>query len=61
MNPPDELPEHESFYNLDVVFEGLTSLRPKALTARLTSCRKIKVHACSSCLPTGTTMPGASI
>lgn len=44
MNPLDELPEHESFYNLDMVFEGLTSLRPKALTALLTSCRKIKVR-----------------
>lgn len=44
MNPLDELPEHESFYNLDMVFEGLTSLRPKVLTALLTSCRKIKVR-----------------
>ena len=44
MTPLDELPEHESFYNLDMVFEGLTSLRPKALTALLTSCRKIKVR-----------------
>lgn len=39
----DELPEHESFHNLDMVFEGLTTLRPKLLSALLTDCKKIKV------------------
>lgn len=36
MNPLHGLAEHESFYSLDMVFEGLTSL--------LTICRKIKVR-----------------
>jgi len=40
----DELPEQESFHNLDMVFEGLTTLRPRQLTALLRSCRKIKVR-----------------
>jgi hypothetical protein len=40
----DELPEQESFHNLDMVFEGLTTLRPRTLTALLHSCRKIKVR-----------------
>ena len=39
----DELPDHESFHNLDMVFESLTTLRPKMLSALLHSCRKIKV------------------
>lgn len=39
----DELPDHESFHNLDMVFENLPTLRPKTLYALLHSCRKIKV------------------
>lgn len=39
----DELPDHESFHNLDMVFESLTTLRPRTLSALLHSCRKIKV------------------
>jgi len=39
----DELPDHESFHNLDMVFECLTTLRPKTLSALLKSCKKIKV------------------
>ena len=39
----DELPDRESFHNLDMVFESLTTLRPKMLSALLHSCRKIKV------------------
>ena len=39
----DELPDHESFHNLDMVFESLTTLRPKILSALLHSCKKIKV------------------
>jgi hypothetical protein len=40
----DELPTHESFHNLDLVFEGLATLSPRRLTALLQSCRKIKVR-----------------
>ena len=39
----DELPDHESFHNLDMVFEGLANLRPRRLEALLKSCKKIKV------------------
>jgi hypothetical protein len=38
----DELPKNESFHNLDMIFEGLTTLRPRLLTQLLTGCRKIK-------------------
>ena len=34
----DELPRNTTFENLDKVFEGLASLRPKRLTALLTAC-----------------------
>ncbi len=40
----DELPRHASFENLDKVFEGLVSLRPKQLTALLGACRSVKVR-----------------
>jgi hypothetical protein len=40
----DELPDHESFHNLDMVFEGLATLSPRRLSALLQSCRKIKVR-----------------
>jgi hypothetical protein len=39
----DELPDHESFHTLDMVFESLTTLRPKLLSDLLQACRKIKV------------------
>ena len=39
----DELPDHESFHTLDMVFESLTTLRPRLLTDLLKACRKIKV------------------
>ena len=39
----DELPDKESFHTVDMVFESLTTLRPKMLTGLLHSCRKIKV------------------
>ena len=38
----DELPDDESFHNLDMTFEGLTTLRPRLLTELLKTCRKIK-------------------
>ena len=40
----DELPRHASFENLDKVFEGLVSLRPRQLTALLGACRSVKVR-----------------
>ncbi|WP_240538703.1 type IV toxin-antitoxin system AbiEi family antitoxin domain-containing protein [Halomonas sp. SH5A2] len=43
MEVMDELPDHESFHNLDRVFESLTTLRPRILSALLHSCKKIKV------------------
>ncbi|CDX51541.1 conserved hypothetical protein [Mesorhizobium plurifarium] len=39
----DEVPGHESFHNLDMVFEGLATLSPRRLSALLHSCRKVKV------------------
>lgn len=39
----DELPDNESFHNLDMVFQGLATLSPRRLTTLLHSCRKIKV------------------
>jgi len=43
MEAMDELPDHESFHNLDMLFESLTTLRPKLLSALLQSCKKIKI------------------
>lgn len=43
MEVMDELPDHESFHNLDMVFQSLTTLRPKVVSALLHSCKKIKV------------------
>ena len=40
----DELPNRESFHNVDMIFEGLTALRPNPLTALLSACRSIKVR-----------------
>jgi hypothetical protein len=40
----DELPDHESFHTLDMVFESLTTLRPRLLSDLLQACRKIKVR-----------------
>ena len=40
----DELPDHESFHTLDMVFESLTTLRPRLLSDLLQSCSKIKVR-----------------
>lgn len=39
----DELPALESFHNLDMILESLTTLRPRTLSALLHSCKKIKV------------------
>ena len=40
----DELPDRESFHTLDMVFESLTTLRPRLLSDLLQACRKIKVR-----------------
>ena len=40
----NELPDNESFHNLDMQFEGLVNLRPKLLTDLLNKCQKIKVR-----------------
>ena len=40
----DELPRHASFENLDQVFAGLVSLRPRQLMAVLEACRSVKVR-----------------
>ena len=39
----NELPKHESFHQVDKLFEGLTSLSPRRLTTLLADCRSIKV------------------
>ena len=40
----DELTNDASFENLDKIFEGLTTLRPKQLMTSLTACRSVKVR-----------------
>ena len=40
----DELPRHASFDNLEKIFEGLVSLRPRHLAALLGACRSVKVR-----------------
>ncbi|HLS04697.1 MAG TPA: type IV toxin-antitoxin system AbiEi family antitoxin domain-containing protein [Wenzhouxiangella sp.] len=39
----DELPDHESFHSLEMVFEGLATLRPRLLASLLENCTSIKV------------------
>lgn len=39
----DELPEHESFHQVDMLFEGLSQLSPTRLQTLLEDCRSIKV------------------
>lgn len=38
----NELPQEESFDNVDTIFQGLTELRPKQLMALLAACRSVK-------------------
>lgn len=38
----NELPQEESFDNVDAIFQGLTELRPKQLMALLAACRSVK-------------------
>ncbi|WP_375207793.1 type IV toxin-antitoxin system AbiEi family antitoxin domain-containing protein [Hyphococcus sp.] len=39
----NELPAHESFHNVDTIFEGLANLRPRLLETLLKECRSVKV------------------
>lgn len=39
----DELPQHESFHQVDVVMEGMTNLRPQVLEKLLQECKSVKV------------------
>ncbi|WDI31941.1 type IV toxin-antitoxin system AbiEi family antitoxin domain-containing protein [Hyphococcus flavus] len=38
----NELPAHESFHNVDAIFDGLANLRPRLLEALLKECRSVK-------------------
>lgn len=38
-----ELPDKESFHKVDMLFQGLTSLRPGRLSALLRACKSVKV------------------
>lgn len=39
----DELPNRESFHQVDMLMEGLANLRPSALQSNLEDCRSVKV------------------
>jgi hypothetical protein len=39
----DELPDRESFHQVDKLFEGLTNLRPQRLQKLLVDCKNVKV------------------
>ena len=39
----DELPDHESFHQVDKLMEGLTNLSPRRLQKLLADCRSVKV------------------
>lgn len=39
----DELPNRESFHQVDMLMEGLANLRPSALQSNLVDCRSVKV------------------
>ncbi len=39
----DDLPDHGSFHTIDMIFQGLTNLRPRRLMSLLQACRSIKV------------------
>lgn len=38
----DETPNHESFHNLDVLFQSMGNVRPKLMMQFLQMCRSIK-------------------
>jgi Transcriptional regulator, AbiEi antitoxin, Type IV TA system/Transcriptional regulator, AbiEi antitoxin N-terminal domain len=39
----DQLPNHESFHNVDMIVEGLMTLSPRRLQKLLAACRSVKV------------------
>ena len=39
----NELPKQESFHNIDMIFQGLTTLRPGRLNSLLAACKSVKV------------------
>lgn len=39
----DELPKHETFHQVDMLMEGLSSLSPRRLQRVLTACSSVKV------------------
>jgi hypothetical protein len=39
----DELPNHESFHQVDMLMEGLTNLSPRRMQRMLVDCRSVKV------------------
>ena len=39
----DELPERETFHQVDMLMEGLTNLSPRRLQKLLADCRSVKV------------------
>jgi len=39
----DELPDHESFHQVDKLVEGLANLSPRRLQIQLETCRSVKV------------------
>jgi hypothetical protein len=39
----NELPDQESFHTLDMIFQGLSNLRPGRLTSLLKACKSVKV------------------
>ena len=49
----DELPDRESFHQVDKLFEGLTTLRPQRLQKLLTDCKNVKVKRLFFSSPTG--------
>jgi transcriptional regulator with AbiEi antitoxin domain of type IV toxin-antitoxin system len=43
LEPLDEVPEHETFHQADMLFEGLRNLSPRKLQPLLRACRSVKV------------------
>ena len=39
----DEIPQHETFHQVDMLMQGLTNLSPRQLNRLLANCRSIKV------------------
>ena len=61
LEPLDELPQHESFDQVDVLMENLSDLAPKRLQKLLVRCRSVKVKRLFFFLPIGIAMHGSSM